>query len=123
MKGNYKPYTIFQLCLAIFLILALLWLTISTPFVYTSQQALTKQYNSENSAIPLAGNEEEAPNPFNDTEEKAPASSGSFSEEYMHDNHKAAYFFSIVSQYHKCENTDIYHAFHGELLVPPPNAA
>ena len=44
----------------------------------------------------LPATEEEAANPFgNTTEEKAPSSS-SFSEEYLHDHHKAEYFFSIV---------------------------
>jgi hypothetical protein len=71
---------------------------------------------------PLAGTEEEAANPFgNTTEEKAPSSS--FSEEFLHDHHKADYFFSIVSQYHNSENDGTYVAYHGELLVPPPNAA
>ena len=38
----------------------------------------------------LPGNEEEAANPFgNTTEEKAPTSGSSFSEEYLHDHHIA----------------------------------
>ena len=122
MKGNYKTYTIFQLCSAIFLILALLWLTISTLFVYASQQKLVKANNFANAAIPFGCNKEETPNPFSDTEEKSASNGSSFSAEYMHDNHKAEHFFSIDAPYHKCENTDTYHAFHGELLVPPPNA-
>ena len=123
MKAHIKTYNFYQLCSAVFLILALLWLTISLPFVYASQQELAEQNKSQNAAIPYAGNEEETTNPFSDTEEKAPANGGSFSQEYMHDNHKADYFFCIASQYHKCENADTYHAFHGELLVPPPNPA
>ncbi|MGZ8558232.1 MAG: hypothetical protein ACXWWC_07865 [Chitinophagaceae bacterium] len=123
MRRHVKIYNFFQLCSAVFLILALLWLTISLPFVYASQQELAKQNKSQNAAISFAGNEEETTNPFSNTEEKAPANGASFSEEYMHDNHKADYFFSIASQYHKCENADTYHAFHGELLVPPPNPA
>ena len=123
MRRHVKTYNFFQLCSAVFLILSLLWLTISLPFVYAIQQELAKQNKSQNAAIPFAGNEEETANPFSNTEEKAPGNGSSFSEEYMHDNHKADYFFSIASQYHKCENADTYHAFHGELLVPPPNAA
>jgi uncharacterized membrane protein YukC len=38
MNRSKKPYTIFQVASAIFMIIALLWLTISTPFVYASQQ-------------------------------------------------------------------------------------
>lgn len=70
----------------------------------------------------LNGNEEETSNPFgNNTEEKAPNSGNSFSEEYLHIQHINHPYFSKTSQYHKFENADIYIAFHGELLVPPPN--
>lgn len=123
MKGNKKKYSLLQQVSATFMILALLWLTISAPFVIAAQQKIAKQDTATNSASPLAGNEEEAANPFgNTTEEKAPSSS-TFSEEFLHDHHKADYFFSIISRYHKCEDAGTYVAYHGELLVPPPNAA
>ena len=104
------------------MILALCWLTISTPFVFACQQELARQ-KMETSPAPLTANEEEASNPIgNNAEEKVPNSSNSLSEEYLHDHHIThPYFFSENSQYHKCENADTYIAFHGELLVPPPN--
>lgn len=75
------------------------------------------------SGSPLAANEEEAANPFgNTTEEKNPNSS-SFSEEYLHDHHHSDHFMSVILRYHNCENSDTYVAYHGELHVPPPNAA
>ena len=115
----YNPY---HLLSAVFMILALLWLTVSAPFVYSSMQKHIEQNKVQNNGSPLAGTEEDA-NPFsNTTEEKGPSSS-SFSEEYLHDNHSSDQFFSIILRSHKCEKTDTYHAFHGELLVPPPNAA
>ena len=118
-----KIYNPYHLLSAVFMIVALLWLTISVPFVYASMQEHADQDKIENTGSPVSGNEEETANPFgNTTEEKAPSSS-SFSEEYLHDHHSTDYFFSIVLQYHKCENADTYHAYHGELLVPPPNAA
>ncbi len=105
------------------MILALLWLTVSAPFVYASQQELAKQDQTSKTNFPVSGNEEEA-NPFgSNSEEKAPNSSNSFSEEYLHDHHKSEHFFLIASQYQKCENAGTYVAFHGELLVPPPNVA
>ena len=123
MKGNRKKYSLLQQFSAAFMVLALLWLTISAPFVVAAQQEIAKQDKMVKATSPLAGNEEESANPFgNTTEEKSPGS-GSFSEEYLHDHHKAEYFFSIVSQYHKCEDDGTYVAYHGELLVPPPNAA
>lgn len=123
MKGTQKKYSFFQLASAVFMIAALLWLTISAPFVYAGQQEIAKQSKTANTNTAFPGNEEEASNPFgNTTEEKAPSSS-SFSEEYLHDHHNTEYFFSISSQSHKSENAGTYIAFHGELHVPPPNPA
>jgi hypothetical protein len=107
------------------MILALIWLTVSPPFVFAHQQELGKQNKITCDSFPLDSNEEEnSTNPFgNTTEEKNPSSSTSFSEEYLHQHHIEEHFFSIASQYHKCENAGTYIAFHGELLVPPPNVA
>lgn len=124
MTCNQKPYNFFQLASAVFMILALLSLTVSAPFVFASQQELAKQTKMTHSVSPLDSNEEEVPNPFgNTTEEKNPNSSSSFSEEYLHDHHMEEYFFSIASKFHKCENAGIYIAYHGDLEVPPPDAA
>ncbi|MFC0774659.1 hypothetical protein [Terrimonas alba] len=115
-----KTYNALQMASAVFMIMALLWLTISAPFVYAGQQEITKQ----SKATATTADDDDCANPFgNNTEEKAPGNSSSFSEEYLHDQHHAEHFFSIIFRFHKCENADTYHAFHGELLVPPPNAA
>lgn len=123
MKRGCKIYSVPQLISAVVMILALVWLTVSSPFVNTARQELAKQQKTEQAASPHAGSEEESSNPFgNNAEEKAPGNT-SISEEYIHNNHKVYFFFSIATQYHKCENADTYIAYHGELLVPPPNAA
>lgn len=120
MNKTRKIFSFFQLCSAVFMILALMWLTVSSPFVLASQQEQAKQHK-EKAAAPLTGTEEEASNPFgNNTEEKTPGAN-SFSEEYLHSYHAASHFYIEISQYHKLENADTYIAFHGELLVPPPN--
>ena len=124
MKNTRKTYNIGQSLSAIFLILALLWLTVSLPFVYENQQQLAKYSKSINDNSSHSCNEEETSNPFgNTTEEKAPSSNTSVSEEYLHDHHVDEYFGSIASRNHKCENSGIYDAFHGEVHVPPPNRA
>jgi hypothetical protein len=121
MKRSRKIYSVFQLFSAVVMILALVWLTVSAPFVYAAQQELAKQQKMEKASSPLAGCEEESSNPLGkSTEEKAPGNT-SLSEEYIHNNHRIYLFFSIATQYHNCENADAYIAFHGELLVPPPN--
>jgi hypothetical protein len=122
MKRNKKPYNVFHKISSVFLMITLAWLTISTPFVASFQQEMAKQGISKNTA-PTSSNEEDTSNPFgNNTEEKpASGSSVSLAEEYLHDNHKAEYLLSVTSNYYKSENAGTYTAFHGELLVPPPN--
>lgn len=121
MNSKHSIYSRTQAVSAIFMILALLWLTVSTPFVFNSQQVLTEQLSGDFDA-PLNGSEEDNTNPFgNNTEEKNPNSGSSFSEEYLHDNAVQHNSLLVNLRYHKCCDTDTYVAFHGELLVPPPN--
>lgn len=106
------------------MILALLWLTISLPFVFSARQQLSKnQSTAEYSSVFPQGSEEDSSNPLNSTtEEKAPTVS-TFSEEYLHDNHHDYHYYSVILRLHKCEDASTYNAYHGELHVPPPNAA
>jgi len=123
MTKNRKTYTIFQKASTICMMLALLWLTISLPFVYAGQQEIAKQQHTENTGSPFTGNEEESANPFgNSTEEKAPGNN-SFLEVYLHDHHKEDGLLATAMQYRSCEDARNYIAFHGELLVPPPKLA
>lgn len=123
MKRNKSIYNTFNLASAIFLAVTLLWLTVSAPFLLTSQQQLAKQNKATTTQSTANTDEEDSSNPGNNTtEEKAPSST-SFSEEYLHNHHSEDYFIATLSQYHKCENDGTYIAYHGELLVPPPNVA
>ena len=122
MKTGRKFYTKTHLISAVGMIVALVWLTVSTPFVTASQQQWSKQHASD-TAAPLAGTEEESSCPFgNGTEEKAPSGSN-FSEEYLHDHFCTHSVFSNTLTYQKCEDDGPYEAYHGETLVPPPNKA
>jgi hypothetical protein len=124
MTTGRKTYSIIHLGSAVIMILLLMWLTVSLPFVYASQQELAKSSNTCSDQSPLAGSEEESANPFgSSTEEKAPKNINSVSEEYIHDHHSNGHLFMLALQYHKMDNAGTYIAFHGELLVPPPNAA
>ena len=105
------------------MVAALFWLTVSAPFIYETRQAIAKQQSETQAHFPIGETDEEANTPGNTTEEKVPNSGNAFSEEYLHDNCRSDYSFSIASQFHKCENAATYVAYHGELLVPPPNAA
>jgi hypothetical protein len=118
-------YNRFHFGSAILMIVALAWLTISIPFVLENQKQLAKTFKMSATQSPLAGGEEESGNPLgnNNTEEKAPKTINTFSEEYLHDHYRSDHLFALALQYHKHENAGIYIAYHGEPLLPPPNVA
>ena len=125
MKRNQQTYNVLQLVSAVFMILALLWLTISTPFVYNCQQNKIEKEKiaAAHNATDDATEESSSTNPYgNNTEEKNPNST-SLSEEYLHHHFVHNNFSFISSRAYKCEKVDTYIAYHGELLVPPPNQA
>lgn len=114
-------YTVFQRASAVLMILALVWLTVSLPVVSECMKGIA---NEEMTNSPLNGPEDETSNPLSGaTEEKAPTPSSNVSEEYLHEHHKTDPFFLSAAQIHMLENAGTYTAFHGELLVPPPNQA
>jgi cytoskeletal protein RodZ len=123
MKRSHKTYRLAHLVSAAFMMLALLWLTVSVAFVFPTQQQLAKQdkvINAESSCT----TEDDSNNPFsNTTEEKSSSNSSSFSEEYLHNHHTSDDFISVATRIHNSRNCGTYNAFHGEVHVPPPNLA
>lgn len=89
-----------------------------------SQQELAKQQKTLSAELPASDCDDETSDSGtnNNIEEKVPTTTN-LSEEFLHEHHTTQYFFSKKSEYHKLENSDTYTAFHGELLVPPPNVA
>lgn len=120
VKRKKTVYNQAQRVSSLLMILTLLWLTVSAPFVFSSQQQRVQQQKEAANTLP-ADNEEETSNPFgNNTEEKNPTSTN-FSEEYLHDSGTDAHTLPVISAFNKNEKAALYVAFHGELLVPPPN--
>jgi hypothetical protein len=120
MKRSKKIFTRLQQCSSIFMMMALLWLTVSSGIVFAAFQKIADSDHTIAFAFNPNTAEEEAPSPFgNNTEEKSPNTS--FSEEYLHHKDHEHTYLSKRAEYHKPENADQYIAFHGELLVPPPN--
>ena len=105
------------------MIIALLWLTVSTPFVYAAQQESAKMGKVTNSTESPCEEEDSSNSIGNTTEEKKPSGGNSFSEEYLHTHHFDESFITTISRKHKCENAGIYVAYHGELDAPPPDVA
>ena len=124
MRKHNKSYSLFQKTTSIFLMLTLFWLTVSTPFVIAAQQEIAKHEKAKAAVTTSTGcddeNTEDSSN--SNVEEKVPGATN-LTEEFLHEHHTAHYFFTVISLYHKLENADTYTAFHGELLVPPPNVA
>lgn len=111
MKGTRNIWSLQQVVSSLFMILALLWLTVSTPFVYADQLAQTEQ-----------GAANDDSNPFSNTTEEKNESSVNTLSEYLHDHHIADDSIKVLTKFYKCHPSDLYFAFHPELIVPPPEA-
>jgi hypothetical protein len=122
MKKSSKSYTIFQKVSSIFLMLTLLWLTVSTPFIMSTQEEFAKQQKTSAAQLPVSDSGDDASDSAgNNIEEKMPNSS--LAEEFLHDHHSEDYSDNKTSQNHILKNAGTYIAFHGELHAPPPNMA
>ncbi|RYY55464.1 MAG: hypothetical protein EOO09_10295 [Chitinophagaceae bacterium] len=108
------------------MMLALLWLTISAPFVFAGRQKiaaekkisqLAKQQQEEDTSE----SKQSSCNPFgNNTEEKAP-STVNLTEEYLHHSDDLFHAVELFLSHHPAPSADEYISFHGEMLCPPPN--
>lgn len=96
---------------SLLMMVLLMWLTVSTPFVYEAQQDVLVSQG-------LA--EEDVPNPLSNTNEERVETGGSSLSEYLHEPHHYVVPSSIIELYYKCHPDDLYSAFHPELLSPPP---
>ena len=121
MSRRRKPVNIARFISCIFMMLALAWLTISLPIVYSAQQTVEQKKAAANGSQQA---EEESGNPFaNTTEEKTSGNATSFSEEYLHDTHHAEHYITDLSTEYSIEHFHTYIAFYGDLESPPPDIA
>ena len=101
------------------MLLALVWLTVCLPVVYAHQQLQKQHALAQQIEVPADSDT----NPLsNTTEEKAGNSINSLSEEYLHEHYHSEHEGMLVKKYYKCHASDLYFAFHPELISPPPNA-
>lgn len=120
MRARHKKDLTARYISCIFMMLALAWLTISLPIVYSAQQ-ITQEKTSKTQQTTQ---DEESDNPLtNTTEEKTPGNSNSFSEEYLHDANHADHFTTELSIKYHIEHYATYVAFYGDLETPPPDQA
>lgn len=115
MRTKNLTYGVAQKLASIFLMISLLWLTVSTPFVnacHQTQQDITHE-------APTGFDDT---NPFSNTTEEKTESSVSSLSEYLHEINSHHRHFVILDNTIKCHPDDIYFAFHPELISPPPEA-
>jgi hypothetical protein len=118
MKAGKNIFSISHIISAIVLLLALCWLTISTPFVYADQKAkqeMAKKLCEKDS-------KEDGDNPLsNSSEEKTEIGVTTLSE-YLHEVYFPQSTSTVILRFFKCHPSDLYFAYHPELLSPPPEA-
>lgn len=98
------------------MIFTLLWLTVSTPLVVDAQRELSAKCSSgaANQAV------EENANPFSGlTEEKSSTTTLS---EYLHEHLTVSEMHVPGTEHGNPAGSDIYIAYYGELISPPPEA-
>lgn len=119
LEKSVNKYSRVQCANSLLMILSLVWLTVSIPFVYNARQQVSRIKCEQGSKH--SPSRDQNTNPLANTTEEKPVSTISISEEYLHHHDHTG----IVTEtnphlfYLRDENT--YTAFHGELLTPPPN--
>ena len=97
------------------MLVALLWLTASLPFVNAAMNA-----GSDIMKVTNTMPEEECGNSFAGATEEKTHNSGNTLSEYLHEKHIIEDAADVMINYAKCHDADLYHAFHPELNSPPP---
>ncbi len=98
------------------MIMTLLWLTVSTPFIFSVQKELR---NAPFSAEQQAN--EESTNPFSGLNEEKTNNANTLSE-YLHEHLHLPVPGIPVLEHNGNTTSLIYIAYYGELLSPPPEA-
>lgn len=122
MAGSHSTYK--NISVVIFMMMTMLWLTVSLPFIAESRITSTIECKSSgcNDVMDNQQTEDTGFPQSSTSEEKGSEGSDNFNEEYLH-HHEGGVLPGLTD----CRTTmhdlaqDAYCAFHGELLVPPPN--
>jgi hypothetical protein len=117
MKHSKETYNPGNALAAILMVITLLWLTISTPFIYASeQQDVYGQTNNTNGETP-----ESEDSPLGNTTEEKTETGINILSEYLHHTDDLSHLASRPQQQNVTHDVAVYVAFHGETLCPPPN--
>ncbi len=118
MSARNQTYTKQHVLSSIFMLLALAWLTVCLPYVNENQQAAKVQ--TENTGTETEDSNSE--NPLNNTTEEKTEGGTSLLSEYLHDLYMLEQNSMLIVSYYKCHPSDLYLAYHPDLIIPPPEA-
>jgi hypothetical protein len=114
MKRSHKIFSTIHAGSSLFMMVVLLWLTISTPYVYAAQQIQKQQQKQQK---PYQNN-----NPFSNTTEEKNENGVNTLSEYLHDFQLIEQSVTLVKKFYKCYPSNLYIEYHPELVSPPPEA-
>jgi hypothetical protein len=117
MKQSQRKYPFRYIVSSLFMIAALLWLTVSTPFVYDAQQSLKKEAQKQSEQT-----QDDNSNPFSNTTEEKNESGVNTLSEYLHEPPSIEKNFITLIRLYKSYPSNIYFEYHPELVSPPPEA-
>jgi len=119
MRTGKQTYDLSHVLAAVLMIITLLWLTISAPYVAAAEEQRDGYILANNVEDNLPDTEDSSP--FgNTTEEKTESGSNTLSE-YLHHIDELSHLASLSQGYNCSHSFAVYVAFHGELLCPPPD--
>lgn len=116
MKQNQRTYHLRHILSSLCMIVTLVWLTVSTPFVYDSQLSLKKELQKESKQT------QDNTNPFSNTTEEKNESSVNTLSEYLHEPPCLEDNSILLVRLYKSYPSNIDYEHHPELLSPPPEA-
>lgn len=116
MKKRKQPYQLRYVFPSVLMLALLTWLTVCLPFVNESQgrsKAQTEQTDKDTKS--------DNSNPLNNTNEEKSESGTSLLSEYLHEAPVLDRHFILLTSSFKGHPSDIYIAFHPDLVIPPPD--
>ncbi len=109
-------YTFIHKISSIVMLCALAWLTVCLPIVYADQQLQKQTAQEQRADVPVEKNS----NPLSDTNEERSEGGSNTLSEYLHDHPSSQHQTLVIEQNHKCHSSELYFAYHPELISPPP---
>lgn len=103
---------------SLLMLLMLAWLTVCLPYVAESQQQAKSQTEIAGTETP----DSDGSNPLTNTNEEKSENGTSLLSEYLHHLFHLEHTARYRAAAYKSLTSDLYHAYHPDLIIPPPEA-